>query len=343
MKVLTITNMWPSEDRPFYGIFVARQMNSLPAVGVELEVVPIYGSGSPARSLLAYLRAAMTMLAVNFRRDPPDLIHAHTGHCGLLACLQFRAPVVLSYVGYDLDITADRPDNWRSRAERRFFQQLSRLMAATIAKSARGRAHLPAATQPFNTVIPNGVDRDLFAPMDRAEARARLGHAGDERPWALFPSDPDRYNKRFELAEAATEAARERIPDLQLKVAYPVPPDEMPLWMNAADLMLMSSRAEGSPNIVKEGLACGLPVVGVVVGDVPELLDGLSHCHVCDATPEAMADAVIEVVAALPERSDSRERTEHLGLEAIARRVRSVYDSARRRGPGPLGFIRRRA
>src|SRR5215208_2345192 len=181
MKVLTITNMWPSAERPFYGVFVARQMNSLAAVGVDLEVVPIYGSGSPARSLLAYLRAALKMVAVNFRRRPPDLIHAHTGHCGLLACLQLRAPVVVSYVGYDLDITSDRPDNWRSRGERRFFQQLSRFVAATIAKSARGRSHLPAATQPFNTVIPNGVDRDLFAPVDRAEARARLGNRGDER------------------------------------------------------------------------------------------------------------------------------------------------------------------
>jgi glycosyltransferase involved in cell wall biosynthesis len=316
-------------------------MNSLSAVGVEVEVVPIYGAGTPLRSLLAYLRAALKMLAVNFRRQPPDLIHAHTGHCGLLACLQLRAPVVISYVGYDLDITADRPDDWRTRLVRRFFQQLSRLVAGTIAKSERGRSRLPEVTQTRNSVIPNGVDRALFAPLDRAEARARLGLHEDERPWALFPSDPGRYNKRFELAEAAVKAAKRAIPDLELKIAYPVAPELMPVWMNAADVMLMSSRAEGSPNIVKEAMACDLPVVGVVVGDVPEIIDGTRHCHVCDPDPEPMAGAIAEVVTALPERSDGRARSDHLGLEAIALRVRDVYERARRRGPGPLGFLER--
>jgi teichuronic acid biosynthesis glycosyltransferase TuaC len=341
MRVLAITNMWPSDERPFYGVFVARQMNSLDSVGVEVEVLPIYGAGSPLRSLAAYVRAALTVLAINFRRRTPDVIHAHTAHCGLLACLQLRAPVVLSYVGYDLDITSDRPDTWRTRQTRYGFQQLSRLVAATIAKSARGRSRLPQRTQRRNTVIPNGVDRALFAPIPRAEARERLGHGDDDRPWALFPSDPGRFNKRFELAEAAVMAAQERAPELELKVAYPVDPDLMPAWMSAADVMVMSSRAEGSPNIVKEAMACDLPIVGVTVGDVPEIIDGTRHCYVCAAEPEDMAAAIVDVISALPERSDGRENTEHLGLIPIAARVREVYEMALRRGPGPLGFLER--
>jgi glycosyltransferase involved in cell wall biosynthesis len=341
MRALAITNMWPSDERPFYGVFVARQMNSLDAVGVEVEVLAIHGAGSPLRSLLAYLRAALSVLAVNFRRQPPDVIHAHTAHCGLLACLQVRAPVVISYVGYDLDITSDRPDDWRTRSTRWAFQQLSRFVAATIAKSARGQSYLPRRTQARNTVIPNGVDRALFAPIDRREARERLGKGGVDRPWALFPSDPNRYNKRFELAAAAVEAARERIPDLELKIAHPVDPDLMPMWMNAADVMVMSSRAEGSPNIVKEAMACDLPIVGVAVGDVAEIIGGALHCHVCEARPEPMATAIVEVIQAFPERSDGRERTEFLGLDPIANRVREVYEAALRRGRGPLGFLHR--
>lgn len=332
--------MWPHPERPWYGVFVARQMRSLSSAGVEVDVMPIYGAGSPIRSAAAYVAAALKVLALNFRTRRYDLIHAHTGHCGLLACLQIRYPVVMSYVGYDLDITADRPDNLRLALERRGFQQLSRLLAATIAKSRRGRARVPESSRARNAVIPNGVDRSLFAPIDRAESRRRLEFGDDERPWALFPADPARYNKRFELAEAAVAAARRRVPELQLKVANGVLPELVPVWMNAADVMVMSSRAEGSANIVKEAMACNLPIVGVDVGDTAEVIEGTRHCHVCQPNPEAMGAAIEQVVRAIPERSNGRERSEHLGLEPVAQQVREVYEQALTRGPGPFGFLR---
>ncbi len=340
MRVLTITNMWPAPDRPWYGVFVARQMNSLRHVDVDVEVLAIYGAESRFRTLLAYLRGALKVVALNFSANPPDLIHAHTGHCGVLACLQFRRPVVLSYVGYDLDVVPERPDDWRSRLQRRLFQQLSRLLAATIAKSERGRLHLPRSSQARNTVIPNGIDRELFKPLDRMQARHQLGEGGDVTPWVVFPADPARYSKHFELAEAAVAAARMRQPDLRLKVAYPVAPELMPIWMNAADAMLLTSRAEGSPNVVKEAMACDLPVVSVEVGDVAEIVGGARNCHVCRHDPKELGAALTGVITSLPERSDGRARTEHLALTAIAGRLRSVYEQALLRGPGPFGFVR---
>lgn len=347
LRVLTITNLWPEPERPWHGIFVARQMRSLPAVGVDVEVLAIAGSASPLRSLPAYLRAAVRALALNFQPRRYDLIHAHTGHCGVLACLQFRYPVVLSYVGYDLDVAAsaaDRPDTFHSKTARRLFRSLSWVVAATIAQSRRGRSRLPERTKGRNTVIPNGVDREAFAPADRAEARRRLGEAEDTRPWVLFSSDPLRYTKRFELAEAAVEAARREVPNLELKVVAGAAPELMPVWMNAADLMIMSSREEGSPNTVKEAMACDLPIVAVRVGDVAEIINGTRHCHLHppDPAPAAMGASIVEVVQAIPERSNGRACTDHLGLEAVALRVREVYEQAVERRPGPFGFLRRR-
>jgi teichuronic acid biosynthesis glycosyltransferase TuaC len=119
----------------------------------------------------------------------------------------------------------------------------------------------------------------------------------------------------------------------------------MPVWMNAADVMIMSSRAEGSPNVVKEAMACDLPIVAAEVGDVAEVIGGTRHCHLHHWDPAAaeMGESIVEVVRAIPERSNGRDRTEHLGLEAVALRLREVYDRALERGPGPLGFLHRRS
>jgi teichuronic acid biosynthesis glycosyltransferase TuaC len=98
--------------------------------------------------------------------------------------------------------------------------------------------------------------------------------------------------------------------------------------MSASDLLLLTSVAEGSPNVVKEAMACDLPVVSVDVGDVRENLEGVRHCHVCPAEPQPLAEAIVAVVQALPERSDGRARSEHLGLEPIARTLASIYRAA---------------
>jgi glycosyltransferase involved in cell wall biosynthesis len=342
MRVLVITNQWPSREQP-HRVLVARQVDSLRRAGVAVDVLTIDGFRSRAN----YVRALGPVARLTVERSRYDVVHAHTGHCGVVACAQLRYPVVVSYVGYDLDAaSADRIggplDRARASLERAVFRRLGYVVAATITKSARSAEQLPAAARLRNTVIPGGIDRDVFTPLPRAEARRRLGRPADT-PTVLFAADPARFSKRFELAQAAVDHASRSVPDLSLAVASGVAPEEMPLWMNAADVLLLTSRGEGSPNVVKEAMACDLPVVSVDVGDVAEIVAGTRHCHVCPANAVALGDAIVAVVRALPERSNGRERSEGLALDAVTKRTIEVYTRASSRGPGPLGFLRRRA
>jgi teichuronic acid biosynthesis glycosyltransferase TuaC len=334
LRVLIVTNQWPREHRPYLGVMVVRQVESLSRVGVGTEVFAINGT------LRSYATTALRVWLLNFGKRRYDLVHAHTGHSGVVAVWQWRYPVVLSYVGYDIDIPAEHWEGVRTKTERFVFVQLSRFIAATITKSRRGRNHLPRAALARNTVLPNGVDRELFDTMPREEARRRLGWPL-EGPVVLFAADPRRFQKRYQLAADTLELVRQSRPDVRLEICNTVMPNDVPLWMNAADVLLLTSIGEGSPNVVKEAMACDLPVVSVEVGDVREVIEGSRHCHVCAAEASALAAAVLDVVAALPERSDGRARTAHLGIDEVAQRLRAVYDDAINRGPGLLGFLRR--
>lgn len=302
-------------------------------VSVDPEVIAIDGR------LRSYMRAALWVMSLNFQRSSYDLIHAYTGHSGVLACLQVRYPVVVSYVGYDLDrLSGGR--GLKSNAERFLFRHLSHFVASTIAQSTRNALRVPSRARGRTTVVPNGVDRRIFEPMSRADARLMLGWDGE--PTVLFPADPSREEKRFSLAQDAVDVARRRLPSLKLVTLSDVPPDEVPVWMNAADVLLLTSTGEGSPNVVKEAMACNLPVVSVDVGDVREIVSGARHCHVCPDDPHALAAAITAVVSPT-KRSDGRERSADLRLEQIAERIRRVYEEAIQRAPGPFGFLEKRA
>ncbi len=330
-KVIFLTNQWPRESEPHCGIVVVRQAASLRRLGVQVEVASIAGS------IRSYLRAAWKVFCMNFERRRADVLHAHTGHSGILACLQLRYPVILTYVGYDIDTPAEDREGLRTQFERLIFRSLSMFFAGTIAQSARGARRLPRPGRRRNSVIPNGVDPTLFVPRPREDARRALGWGS--APTAFFAADPNRYTKRFELAEAAIGLARQEVPDLQLVVADGVPTDQMPLWMNAADVLLLTSRGEGSPNVVKEAMFCNLPIVSVDVGDVREVVGATRHCRICPDDPVLLARAVLDAVRAIPERSDGRERSAGLVDHAVAAQLIELYDRARHRRPGLLGFL----
>jgi glycosyltransferase involved in cell wall biosynthesis len=318
-RVLVVTNLWPYEGDPSYGCFVEAQMESLRPLGVNYDVLFINGR----ESRWNYLRA-LPQLWQRLRAHRYDLIHAHMGLSGLVARCQISVPLVVSFMGFD--VTGKLEGSDRISALGRFYQLssflLARLTSAVIVKTAelKDRLKLEVAQ-----VIPNGVDLDLFKPADQAEARRSLGLA-PQKKLVLFPYDPQRAEKRFDVIESAVARARQTIPELEILRVFGVPQSRMPLYMNAADVLVLASQAEGSPNTVKEAMATNLPVIAVDVGDTAELIAQTEGCHVVPRDAEEIAAKIVEVCRR-GTRTRGRERIAKLSMENVARQIVQVYSS----------------
>jgi glycosyltransferase involved in cell wall biosynthesis len=265
------------------------------------------------------------MLGLNWSKARPLLVHSHAGETSIAVRWFVRGRVVVSYCGDDLLGTprADGSLILSSRVRRFVLRHLSRLMSGTVTKSAEMEATLPRTTRARNIVVPNGVDRTLFRPRLRDEARHKLGWRNAQRI-VLFAANPAVDRKRYWLAESACREAQREIGALQLVAAHGTPPDEMPLRMAAADCLLLTSSIEGSPNVVKEAVACGLPVVATDVGDVRFVLDQVKPSWVCAPNPAELAAALVECLAE-PRRSDGWERSAWLGQDQIGLRLFAFY------------------
>jgi glycosyltransferase involved in cell wall biosynthesis len=303
---------------------VERQIESVVALGHDVDVLRVQG-----RRGLKYVQALPHLLRGGRRAD---VVHAHYGLCGLLARASFAAPLVVSFMGSDLLGTAgaDARATPLSRAVVGLDKILARIADAVIVKSEE-MALLVAPVDAH--VIPNGVDLGIFAPMSLEEARRRLGW--EDGYVALFPGCVSEVRKGFALASSVAEHASATLGEpVRLFPLCDVPAAEVPLVMNASDALLMTSFWEGSPNAVKEAMACDVPVVSVPVGDVERLLHGVSGCAVREREPEALADALVEILRERP-RSEGRDalRRHGLDLESVARRVGAVYESVLRTSP----------
>jgi teichuronic acid biosynthesis glycosyltransferase TuaC len=324
MRVLMITSEWPAPGRPRTTYFIKRQAEFLSAAGVDITVFQFRGAKRPDYYLRAWLR-----LRRQLSRGRYDLVHAQFGQSGLLA-LPKQIPLVVTFRGSDLlgIVGRDGKYTWASKIGKWASRVVARAANAVIVVSEHMKASLPNGVRPL--VLPSGLDFNLFRPIPRAEARARLGLPSDRR-LVLFAGNPDTARKRFGLARAAIAALTAGQPPgaatVELVVAWGAPHEEMPLYMGAADALLFTSMQEGSPNVVKEALACNLPVVSVAVGDVPERLRGVSNCElVDDERPEALALALGRVLAA-GHRSDGREHVQQLNEQHITQRVIDLYRS----------------
>ncbi len=314
----------------------ARQIESLRAQGLSVDVVDVRG--------LPKLKYLQVLPRIRLLAQQADVVHAHFGYCGWLGrmALSFsgsRAPLVVSFMGDDLLGTPcnDAGDLTRfSRLMVRTNRVLARLASQVIVKS-REMADVIAPTP--SSVIPNGVDLNTFLPIGRESARQEM-NLPPTRKVVLFPGDPSNPRKGHKLASAAVDvAARLLSRPIDLVPLWGVEPQRVSILMNACDVMLMTSLIEGSPNVVKEAMACNVPIIGVRVGDVAQMLENVSGCSVCERDPQEIGE---QLAASLshPSSVDGRELLlqRGLGLESIARRVIGVYERAldrdtRRRSP----------
>jgi putative colanic acid biosynthesis glycosyltransferase WcaI len=301
-------------------IFAKRQVASLARAGVINETVYLASRGDPRALARDWLR--IRRLVRGFR---PDLIHAHYGTVTAMLCASVTlTPLVITYRGSDLNPDSRGMGPRVRGAIARLLSQTAALRAARIvcmSTALRGHLWWRAARV---AVIPDGIDLAIFQPRPRDMVRRELGWPLEEQV-VVFNVGNDPGTKRLDLAQAAFARARATRGDLRLElIDGNQPPTRIPLLLSASDCLLVTSDYEGSPNIVKEALACNLPVVSVSVGDVAERLAGVTPSRLVERSEAALADALLQVIA-LGRRCNGLPAVQGLSLDRTAERILTVY------------------
>jgi teichuronic acid biosynthesis glycosyltransferase TuaC len=293
--------MAPAAADPARGAFVRTQVAALRrAAGADVELYE-FRPGD-------YLRAARDLRGMRGF----DVVHAHFGLTAWPALAVRGARRAVTLHGTDVR----HPRSWQ--ITRAALGRMDLVAAASEELAALVRERRPGTEV---AILPAGVDLERFEPLDRAQARARLGLDPGAR-LVLLPADPSRPEKRADRAREAAQRA-----DAQLLTLGHVEPDEVPTWVNAADAVLVPSDREGFGLAVLEALACDVPVLATPVGVHREALDGIAGtlCAPFDA------DAWAAAIGSAPARVQGRDRAARWGADAMAQRVlaawRSLVDS----------------
>jgi glycosyltransferase involved in cell wall biosynthesis len=323
--------MYPTPAAPAFGAFVQVQVEGLRALGCSVEVFEVHGQ----RQVRRYLKAIVPF-GKAVRSFRADIVYAFYGLTGVLAMWQ-PVPFVLSLAGDD--VLGSPNGRGGISVKSRLIIGLSHLAAARAAavcvqsEEMRGRLWtqgLRARAQ----VVPYGVDPQRFHPGDQATARERIGFPAQGRI-VLWPNTPTEIRKRMDRAEAVMQLVRQEVPDATMRIVSHVPHETMPDYYRAADCCLHTSDWEGSPNVVKEALLSGLPVVTTDVGDVRRWLASSPESAVCPSDPDALAREVIRVLCER-KRVEPKAFLDGFSTATIAGRMLAMFQEVLSRKPGTV-------
>lgn len=286
--------------------FITEQVAALEREGVHCRYY-----GIDKKGLFGYVRSIRGFKQA-IRRFCPDVIHAHYGLCGLFANCQRRVPVVTTYHGSDIN---DSRLLRISRKAIRFsafnvFVSQSNLEAARLKKET-------------GTLIPCGIDLNDYPVLDKTEARASIGWDWNHH-FILFSGAFDNRVKNAPLAQAAVA----RLKDTSLIELKGYSRQQVATMMNAADALVMTSFTEGSPQVVKEAMACGCPVVSVDVGDVMDIISGIEGCYISERSVESISSNLNKAIE-FGKRTRGREVIVKRGLtnDVVAKKLVDIYKS----------------
>ena len=286
-----------------YAPFITEQVDAIEKQGVECQYFGVDGNG-----IAGYLRQ-LPKLRKTIRKFRPDIIHAHYGLCGLLANYQRRIPVVTTYHGSDINdprvLRLSKKCIRRSR-----FNLFVSQKNVDIARPKKDFA-----------LIPCGIDLEDYPIMDKADARRQMG-LNPTGKYVLFAGAFDNPVKNAPLAKAAMAL----VPEAELLELKGFSRPQVSTLMQAIDAFLMTSFTEGSPQVIKEAMACGCPIVSVDVGDVRERTKGIEGCYIAERDPEDLARSIQDALN-YDGRTKGRQTIEKNGLsnDVVAARIVSVY------------------
>jgi teichuronic acid biosynthesis glycosyltransferase TuaC len=320
VRALVVSNMQANAAHPERGSFVRDQVAALRRLdGLEVELFEFPpGPRSLAGAALELRRRFRGRSGSAGRGSSPgfEIVHAHFGLTAWPS-LAVRARVrALTVHGTDVR-------HPRTRLATAAVLPSIDLLAAASAPLAE---ELPgAAARRRAVVLPCGVDTERFRPIPRAQARTELG-LDPRRPYLLFPADPSRPSKRHDLALALAQQT-----EAELLVLGAVAPERVPLWINAANAVLVPSEREGFGLAVLEALACDVPVLATPVGIHPDALRDVGGA-LCAPFDPALWRAALEPHLRAPDpRIDGRSSADRFSARAMAERVASAWREALQR------------
>jgi glycosyltransferase involved in cell wall biosynthesis len=303
MRILIVA----SYNKKRFAPFILEQAEALNRHGCEIDYLGLQGKG-----IKGYLKN-LPALKRKIREVQPDVIHAHYGLSGLLANLQRRIPVVTTYHGSDIN----------EKKTFRFSKIAMRLSAWNIFVSQKTLDI--AQPKKHYSLLPCGIDLCGAQLTEKSVARQKM-KLDEKKKYVLFAGAFDNAVKNAPLAmETVALMQKENVELLELK-GYSR--EEVTLLMCAADAFLMTSFTEGSPQVIKEAMACGCPIVSVDVGDVKERVDGVEGCYVASTRdPQALA-VLLQKAFDIQGKTKGREKIIADGLDnsQVADKMMSLYN-----------------
>jgi teichuronic acid biosynthesis glycosyltransferase TuaC len=306
VRVLVVHNFMPDADAPQRGRWVRDQVDEMRRRGIEVDLFEF------ARGRNEYAPATRRLRSL-LRRQRFDLVHAHYGLAGWVARLAGARPLVVTFHGTDVR------HHLVGHLSRRLAWRVD--LVAGVSRSLfadeDGRPGLPPV--PGSAVLPCGPDLRRFGPQPRAEARRALGLDPDGR-FLLFPANPARPEKRHDRAAELAAAC-----EADLLTGGSIEPEQMPLWINAANAVLVTSDYEGFGMAAVEALACEVPVLSTPVGISPYALAGIDGCLSAPFDLSIWSAVARRHLEAPDPRVQGAERAATLSAAAMAERVIAAY------------------
>jgi glycosyltransferase involved in cell wall biosynthesis len=306
VRVLVVTNFVPDAGAPQRGRWVRDQIAELRQLGVEIESFEF----PPGRS--EYVPATRRLRRL-LKQEQFDLVHAHYGLAGWVARLAGARPLLVSFHGTDVRHWLVGPLSRRLAWRADLVAAVSRALFAPEA----GRPGLPPV--PGSAVLPCGPDPRRFKPLPRAEARRQLELNPGGR-YLLFPANPKRPEKRHDRAADLAAAC-----DAELLTGGAIDPDQMPLWVNAANAVLVTSDYEGFGMATVEALACDVPILSTPVGIAPYVLGGIEGALCAEFDLETWASAARPLLDSADPRVAGAARAGSLSAARMAERTMVTY------------------
>jgi glycosyltransferase involved in cell wall biosynthesis len=325
MRVLMITSEWPTSENPYWVPFIVRQIEFLRKAGVEIDVFAFRGARNPINYIRGWWEVHKKL-----RQSSYDLAHAQWAQSAITV-LPTRLPLVVTFRGWEGKGTVGlkgiyTPLRYILHAVSYFVAQRADEL---VIVSSQMQQYLP---QRSLHIVPSGLDFSKLPIIPQDEARQQLGLSLSKR-LVLFVGNPADAKKRYWLAREIV-ARLDKSLGVELILAWHMPYDLIPVYMNACDALLFTSLYEGSPNVIKEALACNLPIVSVAVGDVAERLNGVDGCMVCqDDDPDRMS-ANLTSILQRKKRTNGRSIVFDLDENLLTQRIIEIYRQAVMMGKG---------